>query len=138
MKPKILRMPPMPKDLISEWSHKSPMYIDKSDKRYKKHAKQLKTNGFSDSETWSLDSVLCKFILPRLIRFKTLNNGFPCALTSEKWDAILDQMIFAFDWSLNCEEDKYDKLTEKEKKENWLRYEVGIQQFSKYFRDLWW
>ena len=48
MKPKILRMPPMPKDLISEWSHKSPMYIDKSDKRYKKHAKQLKTNGFSE------------------------------------------------------------------------------------------
>ena len=128
----------MPKGLVSEWSCKNPLYINKDDKRYEKHAKQLKTNGFSDSETWSLDSVICKFVLPRLIRFKTLNNGFPGNLTSEKWDAILDQMIFAFEWSLNCEEDKYDKLTEEEKKTNWLRYEVGMQQFAKYFRDLWW
>jgi hypothetical protein len=128
----------IPKDLVSEWSRKTPLYINKDDERYKKHAEQLKTIGFSDSETWSLDSVICKFILPRLIRFKELNNGFPGNLTHEKWDAILDQMIFAFDWSLNCEEDKYDKLTEEEKKTNWLRYEVGMQQFAKYFRDLWW
>jgi len=128
----------MSKDLISEWSRKKPLYLKKDDERYAKHVKQLKENGFSDSETWSLDSVICKFILPRLIRFKTLNNGFPMGLTSGEWDAILDQMIFAFDWSLNCEEDKYDKLTEKEQKENWLRYEVGMQQFAKYFRHLWW
>ena len=114
------------------------MYINKSDERYEKHSKQLKTNGFSDSETWSLDSVVCRFILPRLIRFKALNNGYPCGLTSEKWNATIDMMMFAFEWSLNNEEDKYDKLTEEEKKENWKRYEEGMKMFATYFRDLWW
>lgn len=138
MKPKILKTPPMSKDLISEWSRKNPMYINKKDERYAKHAKQLKTNGFSDSETWSLDSVVCRFILPRLIRFKELNNGYPCGLNSEKWNSMLDEMIFTFDWSLNCEEDKYDKLTEEEKKENWKRYEEGMKMFATYLRELWW
>ena len=51
---------------------------------------------------------------------------------------MLDQMIFAFDWSLNCEEDKYQHLTENEKKDNWNRYKVGMEQFSENFRQLWW
>lgn len=128
----------MAKNLISEWSRKTPLFLEKDDERYERHVKQLKEHGFSDAETWALDSVIAKFILPRLRRFKEVNNGFPCGLTSEKWNAILDQMIFAFDWSINCEEDKYKDLTTKEQNINWLKYEVGIQQFAKYFRDLWW
>jgi len=124
----------------SEWVRKDPLYINKKDDRYKSAVKQLKERGFCDSETWGLDATICKFILPRLIRFREINAGYPGGedMTSEKWDAILDQMIFAFDWSLNCEEEKYEKLTEKERKENWLRYEVGMQQFAKWFRHLWW
>lgn len=126
------------KNLRSDWSLKKPLYLKKDDKRYKRHVKQLKTNGFSDSETWALDSVICKFILPRLIRFKKVNIGFPGDLTPEKWDAIIGQMIFAFEWSLHHEDDKYEKLTDKEKKTNWLLYEVGMNLFAKWFRHLWW
>ncbi len=57
------------------WSLKKPMYIDKTDKRYNKHMKQLKTVGFSDSETWSLHSTIAMFVLPRLIRFKEVTKG---------------------------------------------------------------
>ena len=124
----------------SEWSRKTPLYLEKTDKRYDKHDNQLKKRGFSDSETWSLDSVICEFVLPRLIRFKKLNNGFPGGgdMTFEKWNAAIDEMIFAFDWSLNCEEDKYDKLTQSQRDDNWKRYEAGMDSFSKWFRHLWW
>jgi hypothetical protein len=126
------------KKLHSEWSLKEPLFVEKKDKRYSTHTRQLRERGFSDSETWALDSVICKFILPRLIRFKEINNGFPCGLTAEKWDEILDEMIFAFDWSLDWEDDKYDNLTKKEQKLKWARYRKGMNLFSKHFRGLWW
>jgi hypothetical protein len=128
----------MKKSLHSEWSLKKPLYVEKKDKRYAKHLKQLKENGFSDSETWSLDSVICQFILPRLIRFKEVNNGFPIGLTEQEWNDILDKMIFSLDWSLNWEEDKYDALSKEEQAVMWKRYDEGIALFSKHFRDLWW
>jgi len=134
-------MKPMSKKLKSQWSLKEPLFVEKTDKRYARHIAQLKTNGFSDSETWSLDSVICKFILPRLIRFKEVNIGFPGGwedIDFKKWDAMLDEMIFSFDWSLNSEEDKYDKLTEEERAKNWKRYDAGMQIFAKWFRHLWW
>jgi hypothetical protein len=89
------------KKLHSKWSVKKPLYITKKDKRYAKHLKQLKERGFSDTETWSLYSVLSDFILPRLKRFKEVTNGFPSTgdMTMEKWYEILDKMIFAFEWS---------------------------------------
>lgn len=126
--------------MTSEWVRRQPLFLKKSDKRYKSATKQIKKYGFSDSETWGLDSVICKFILPRLIRFKELNanGGFPIQFTSESWDAVLDEMIFAFDWSLNWEEEKYSKLTKEEQDANWKRYENGMQLFAKWFRDLWW
>jgi len=125
-------------NLKSKWSLKEPMYVEKFEDRYTKYANQLKTDGFSDTETWSLSDVICEFILPRLIRFKEINNGFPQGTTSEKWDEILDQMIFAFDLSLHWEDEKYDNLSEEEKKTNWMKYEIGMDLFRRYFRDLWW
>ena len=128
------------KNLNSKWSLKYPLYVEKKDKRYARYSKQLKEHGFSDTETWSLDSVIAEFVLPRLKRFKEVNNGYPGGddMTVEKWNAILDQIIFAFDWSLNHDQTKYENLSEKEEKENWLRYEVGIEHFAKWFRHLWW
>ena len=124
--------------LTSKWSLKEPLYIEKTDKCYSRYSKQLQEQGFCDPETWALDSVICEFILPRLIRFKEVNKGFPCELTPEKWDGMIDEMIFAFDWSLNWEEDKYENLTEKEQKLNWKRYDNGMKLFVKHFRNLWW
>ena len=127
-----------------KWSLKNPMYIDKKDKRYNKHVKQLKVEGFSDTESWSLDSVLSMFILPRLVRFREVANGFPFCevdgkhMTMEKWHEILHKMIFAFEWNIICEEEGSYKLSDEIKKANWDKYQEGMALFAKYFRDLWW
>ena len=128
----------MSKKLTSKWSLKKPLYLEKTDKRYRRHIKQLKLNGFTDSETWGLDSVIAEFILPRLIRFKELNIGFPDVFTFDSWNDVIDKMIFAFDWSLNCDDEKYDNLSKEEQEINWKKYEEGMQLFAKYFRHLWW
>ena len=120
------------------WALKKPYYLNKKDKRYARHVKQLKKYGFSDSETWTLYSPIAQFILPRLIRFKEVNVAFPGDLTFEKWNLIIDEMIFAFDWTLNYEDDKYDNITDKQIKENWERCEKGMQLFSTHFMSLWW
>jgi hypothetical protein len=120
------------------WSLKAPMYIDKKDKRYKIYVKQLKMYGFSDTETWCLTSVMARFILPRLRRFRQCANGYPIGLTIEKWHEILDKMIFAFDWTLNYEEEDNYNLSKEVKAANWKRYEEGMKLFSDNFMQLWW
>lgn len=130
-------MPKKKKTLLSEWSRKKPLYLEKNDKRYARHTKQLKEWGFSDSETWALDSVICQFVLPRLKRFKEIHGGYPMGMTDDKWVEILDKMIFALDWSLTCDE-KCATLSQHEQKAMWKRYEKGINLFAEYFRHLWW
>lgn len=134
-------MPKKKQKLLSEWSCKSPLYIKKSDKRYARCLKQLKTRGFSDTETWALDSVIAKFILPRLIRFKEITNAYPGGeMTEEKWDAALDDMIFAFQWVIlvNDNEVDYFKLSKKEESDNQKRHERGMKLFAEYFMNLGW
>jgi hypothetical protein len=125
------------KKLLSEWSLKKPLFLEKTDKRYKKYLSQLKKQGFSDSETWALDSVICQFTLPRLKRFREINGGYPTGLSDEKWNVILDKMIFALDWSLTCE-DKCVTLSPDEQEKMWVNFEEGMSLFAKYFRHLWW
>ena len=120
------------------WVLKEPPFLKKTDERYKKHKQQLKERGFCDAETWCLDTMIAEFILPRLRRFRELGNGYPFSFSAKTWEDALDKMIFAFDWSLNHEEDQYDNLTKEAREENWKRYEEGITLFAKYFRDLWW
>ena len=121
-----------------KWVTKKPLYIDKKDKRYKDYIKQLAKDGFSNTETWCLSSVIAEFILPRLIRFKEVANGYPMNLTMEKWYEVLDKMIFAFEWSLAYDEDTNYKLSDKVKKTNWAKYEEGMKLFSENFMSLWW
>jgi hypothetical protein len=127
----------MGKTLKSCWSLKAPLYITKKDKRYTKNAKQLKEWGFSDTETWSLYSPIAQFILPRLIRFREITCCYPAGLTPEKWDFMLGEMIFAFDWALTSDE-RSVKMTKDEELNTWKRYEAGMDLFAKWFRDLWW
>lgn len=130
-------MKKLSKKLTSKWSLKEPLYIKKQDKRYKGLKNQLKANGFCDSETWALYSVIAEFVLPRLIRFRELNNGFPMGLTPEQWDNILDKIIFAFDWTLNdCSKENIN-ISQKERDKNYKKCEEGLQLFAKWFRYLW-
>jgi len=113
----------------SNWSLKKPLYLNKADRRYKKHLKQLKKWGFSDSETWSLNLVIAEFILPRLKRFREIDIGMPGCLTESKWEEILDKMIFAFE---NIVKDEiYSKTID-------IKIGSGLRLFGKYFRYLWW
>ena len=89
--------------------------------------------GWDDSETWSLDCTIAEFVLPRLKRFKELNIGFPHRIESpEKWDEILDKMIFALD-KVTKQFDDEDWTEEDQRKIRW-----GLIAFGNYFRDLWW
>ena len=88
---------------------------------------------FDDSETWSLEHELAKHILPRLKRFKELNNGYPNGFTPESWDIMLDEMIYAFDFRA-CETAFQLDATEKEHE----RVQRGLSAFGRHFTKLWW
>lgn len=139
---KVVNELPFKKHIISyKWVTKKPLYIDKTDKRYKKYVKQLKKDGFSNTETWCLTSVIAQFILPRLIKFKEITNGYPGNddfPTMEKWHEGLDKMIFAFEWAIANDAEENYKLSDKIKKENWNKYIEGMRLFSEYFMALWW
>lgn len=110
--------------------------------------------GYSDSELWNFDYTMAKWILPRLKRFKKDSISFPAELeTPDKWDEILDKMIWSFDYIVN--QDKYeDEIMEKYKdneidedghyrwikdtKELSAKCQEGLDLFGTYFRSLWW
>lgn len=86
-----------------------------------------------NEELWDLDDTLAKYILPRLIKYKTINkNSHPIAFDNiEDWHNTIDKMIWSF---------------EKIVKDNWVykqleaekeRFEEGMNLFAKHFMDLW-
>lgn len=98
---------------------------------------QRRTRGFDDSETWALDTSLSRLIVPRLKRFKELNDGFPVPIfeTYEQWNEALDEIIWSFEWFAN--EERWN-LSNEEEIEQLKRAEAGIQLFAKHFDHLWW
>lgn len=103
--------------------------LPKNDKRRKKYVKQRKKRGFDDTETWSLSCSFARFAIPRLKRFKKLNNGYPPDLTEKQWDRLLDEMIDGFKEVLKEDMAKdYDRL----------KITRGLEAFSKYYMALWW
>jgi hypothetical protein len=105
---------------------------DNKDKREKKYSKQRKKRGFDDSETWSLTDTICHFTIPRLKRFKQVNNGYPAYLTEESWNEVLDKIILAFE--LTSRDEGARDWNEEEHKQ----LEEGLDLFRKHFFDLWW
>lgn len=109
--------------------------------------KYLKKQGLyvEPHETWNLDIVIAKYIVPRLKLFKKLNNGYPGKDemdTSEKWDEALDKMIRTFEllaidngiYGLDIH-DSYFKEKFKEKQ----KYtQEGLQLFAKWYEWLSW
>lgn len=114
-------------------------------------------------ETWSLDVNLAKYIIPRLKKFKKLNNGYPGIgemNTPEKWDEALDKMIQAFEYVIDLDEywiddpkydytdimfgknkEFYEKIKENKITEDIRRLaaiDEGLQLFAKYYMSLWW
>lgn len=107
----------------------------KKDSRKYEWSKQRKKLGFDDRELWSLDHTIAKFVLPRLIRFREVECGYPGNLTEKKWDKILDQMIYSM--KAVCDEWK-GKISLIDAQVEEKRINRGLCLFGKYFRGLWW
>ena len=94
---------------------------------------QRLTRGWDDTETWNLDARLSEHIIPRLKRFKEVNQCYPPDLTPETWDIVIDKMIFSFEWTASpCE----DRIMMDDK--NSAKVREGLDLFAKYFQHLWW
>jgi len=139
----------------------SPSYM----RGYIKRAYQRCTRGWTDRDLWSLDYTIAKFALPRLIELKKKMHGVPNSmfeelpegryehdaeqvrLAEEKWNAVLDEIIFAMDYVANHREYDYHPKKvwpEKPTKEDYAelhevekRVQAGLELFGEHFRSLW-
>src|SRR5579864_412113 len=102
-----------------------------ADKRRFAWYRQSKERGFDDRETWCLHMTIAKFALPRLKRFKEVGCEYPMDLTSEKWDKILDDIIYAME--ISADDHKWYLDTTDDKRVN-----RGCKLFGQYFFNLWW
>lgn len=119
--------------------------------------------GYSDKDIWNMDYWFLDIIVPMLKKLKETKHGYPVDLTPEKWDKILDRMIFCFKEAnddtcsmINEYEERFMIETfgnqpkeNKELQQNFIKRaneieeyqlkmeEEGFQLFSKYFHNLW-
>ena len=131
--------------------------------------KWLKQHGeyVNPRDTWALDYTIAEFALPRLKLYKEKTLAYPGtgeADTPEKWDAILDKIMFSFELILNedtweigdpeydylcyISEDMSDEDREKSKevsdkyfgevKRREQIIQEGLDLFAKWFRHLGW
>lgn len=99
------------------------------DSRLLKYAEQRLERGFDDTETWCFSSVIARFMVPRLERFKELNCCYPPSLTPEEWDGILQEMIDGFkEMKLVDDWDVFDRS----------KVDRALELLSKWYLDLWW
>jgi len=60
----------------------------------------------------------------------------PAAFTENEWSAILDDIIFAFQWQISS--DDYNKpMTDVQIKQGEARQKRGLQLFAIYYKSLW-
>lgn len=125
--------------------------IDEDDERAAEYRKQRIERGFDNSELWSLDATIAKFILPRLKVFRENHCGYPGQLTDDKWNEILDDMIVAFDIYLNDNDlINSEEIIRKFHKQGLFKgrslekclelhttFEKGMEYFHKYWMSLW-
>ena len=91
-------------------------------------------------DTWSMDNTLAMIIHPMLVQLKATTHGYPNDLTEERWNEILDEMIWAFeqkcrdDWMEDYDYNKWDREGVKAHQE---RMSNGFRLFGKYYENLW-
>lgn len=96
---------------------------------------QRLTRGFDDTELWSLDCTITKFIAPRLKVFleKTEQiEDHPGNITFQEWKGILEQMIEGFE----IYPDHFN-WSEEESDANWKKVDKALSLFHKWFFNLW-
>jgi len=109
--------------------------------------------GYSNPEIWNLDSTLAMFLLKRLkafrkmdrycmpLRFAIVNpqGASEDYLSEEEWNEILDEIIFALEFTCKDSYDEYDMKKEEERK-RWMedskRVGRGYILLGQYFQSL--
>jgi hypothetical protein len=91
---------------------------------------QRLSRGFDDSETWSLDYTIAKFIVPRLERYQEIAKEF--LARDEKLVSEIDEFLEAM--KLVIREGDGDFLSDEEQTQK----ERGLENFPRIFNSLWW
>ena len=88
-------------------------------------------NKVYDYQVYNLDDNIAKFVLPRLKLLRKDINGYPESVGSfENWLTILDKVIWSFERELDWTD--YQKT-----KEDFKKYEEGIELFGEHWRSFW-
>ena len=126
-----------------EWN-KPYFLIDEKDERSKRFDRIRKRCGMTPDETWSLNTTICVFMVPRLKMFKKyvikLGAHPGCFNSVDEWVNVLNQMIWSFENYLKDGPDEKfkEKFGEKADKIWYKRIDKGLKQFAKCFSALWW
>jgi len=115
-------------------------------------------------DTWSMDHTLAVIVLPMLKQLKETKHGAPEVddldvprylrrsaeektkyttegitddLWFERWDWVLDEMIYAFDCKANKDEVLFRINDRKEQEKEQNRISHGFRLFGKYYENLW-
>lgn len=105
--------------------------VDENDSRWDKYCKQRLERGFDDSETWSLDGTIARFIYPRLKVFLEDTKEIQCHpadITFDEWIKIIEDMVKGFELLAND-----DVKTDDEN----IIVERALDLFREYFHALW-
>ena len=104
-------------------------------------------------DTWNMDNTLALIIHPMLVQLKKTTHGYPSNLTEERWNKLLDEMIWAFEQkNVDWEDQYYGPLVDNPngvmgQDFEWVdldglqkhreRMTQGFRLFGRYFENLW-
>lgn len=98
-------------------------------------------------DTWNMDQTLALIIHPMLVQLKRTTHGYPNDLTEERWNEILDEMIWSFEQKIK-HDDPFDACHDKCANygdpvckacldETQERMSNGFKLFGEYYENLW-
>lgn len=114
--------------------------------------------GYADIDVWNFDFRLMELVARHVRVLRKIQNGYPTTVDEDRWNSILDDIVFAAEMytsefsdiclANNLEEyhfarDVYNKVytdiddPEFPDEEAWKRSRRGIQYFKQYMFSLW-
>ena len=77
-------------------------------RKKRKWKKQRIEQGFCDADTFDLSDYWIELMIESLKRFKEVNDGYPCSMIKEDWDAILNEILMNLDIAKNGIPNQYE------------------------------
>ena len=88
--------------------------LPKDDKRLSRYKQQREQRGWDDTELWSLDTTILKFIVSRLRPFADNLHSYHPDFTMGQWQDLLHTMADDFEYCLEHRDDIFTKESRKE------------------------